>query len=94
MDVDFDPSSYQPMCQGVTKITINETGKQNNGTMEREQPRQAFELGLCDTFTSEDYDALRLLYYMDSAVIALCFSVAKRETFDMIKTRVRRLYSL
>ena len=82
MDAEFDPSSYQPECQGVTRVT---------GHME--EARQAFELQLCDTFTSEDYDVLKFQSYMDSAVIALCFSVANRETFDMIRTKVRYLYS-
>ena len=53
-----------------------------------EAKRQAFKLELCDTISLEEYYPLSVL---DSAVIALCFSVVEREIFDMIKTRVRRV---
>jgi len=75
--VDFNPSSYQPECHG--------TEKRKDGKMLAEK-RQAFWL-IC-----EDYDGRRVLSYTDAAVIALCFSVAKRETFDLIRTKVRRVY--
>ena len=53
---------------------------------------QGFYLTLCDTSTGEDYDGRRVLSYTDAAVIAICFSVAERETFDMVRTKVRRVY--
>ena len=47
--------------------------------------RQVFKLELYDAITLEDYP----LSVLDSAVIALCFSVVEREMFDVIKTGVR-----
>jgi len=79
----FDPSSYQPACH------ITEQPKDRKMLAEK---RQGFHLTLCDTSTGEDYDGRRVLSYTDAAVIAICFSVAERETFDMIKTKVRRVY--
>ena len=83
--VDFDPSSYQPACNRVVEMTETETGRPKDGKMLVEK-RQTFQI------TCEDYDTRRVLSYIGAEVIALCFSVAKRETFDLIKTRVRRVY--
>ncbi len=84
VDVEFDPSSYQPTFQGLTEMHESQIRHRTDGM---EANRQAFRLELCDTITLEDYFPLSVL---DSTVIALSFSVAERETFDMIKTRVRR----
>jgi len=84
--VEFDPSSYHGM-----EMTETETGQPKDGNMLTEK-WQAYQLALCDTSACEDYGARRVLSYTDAAVVAVCFSVAKRETFDMIRTRVRRVY--
>jgi GTPase SAR1 family protein len=90
IDVEFDPSSYLYECQGVTEMKESKAGHKVGGMESR---RQTFELEIRDTITSEDVEPLNALYYMDSAVIALCFSVTERETFEMIKTRVRRVHA-
>ena len=55
-----------------------------------EAKRRAFELEICDTITLEYYYSLSVL---NLAIIDLCFSVAGREMFDIIKTRVRDVFS-
>jgi len=87
IDLEFDPSSYQPKCQGVAEMDESRTRWRIDGMAKKQQ---TFELQLCDTFTSEGHGPLRA---MDAAVIAICFSVADREAFDMIKTKVRLAYS-
>jgi len=84
----FNPSSYQPACNRVIEMTEPETGRPKDRKMLAGK-WQTFQLKCEDC---EDYDARRVLSYPGAAVIALCFSVAKREEFDLIRTRVRRVY--
>lgn len=86
IDVEFDPSSYQPTCRGLTEVHESQTRHRIDGM---EAKRHAFKLEIYDTISLEEYYPLSVL---DSAVIALCVSVVERETFDMIKTRVRRVW--
>jgi len=65
----YDPSPYKPIS--------HRTGQPKDGEMRK---RQMYRLALCDTSTSEDYDAQRVLSYTDAAVIALCFSVAEKRS--------------
>ena len=81
----FDPSSYQPASHPVMETTETKTGRPKHGKWLAEKP-QAFWL------TFEDFDARGVLRYTDAAVVALCFSVAERELFNMIRTKVRRVY--
>jgi len=81
----FDPSSYQPASHRVIETTETKTGRPKHGKWLAEK-RRAFWL------TFEDFDARGVLRYTDAAVVALCFSVAARESFNMIRTKVRRVY--
>jgi len=83
MGVVFGPSSYQLECRRATEMNGS---KGIDGITEKQE---AFELQLCDTSSYRSFDPLEPLHYMNAAVIALCFSVAEREAFDMIKTKVR-----
>jgi GTPase SAR1 family protein len=90
IDVEFDPVSYQPECYDVTKTTKHRAGEQN----EEDKRREAFKLEVSEAFMFEDYHPLQVFNYIGPEVIALCFSVVERETFNLIKIRVSNVCSV
>lgn len=65
---------YQPTIVDDYEVKMNNKG-------------ESYALKLFDTAGQEDWDTLRKTVYPDTDVIILCFSVAKRESFENITSK-------
>ena len=55
---------------------------------------EPYTLGLFDTAGQEDYDRLRPLSYPQTDVFLVCFSVMNPSSFENVKEKVKKWYSL